>query len=198
MNTVASLMFTFNLFRHINAGHTNIDFKEAGSQVGFQTKQVDHLDRTQCIFLKGCMLGGVGERYFVNLPSLVLKMGKHTGDICLINRTRDVSLALRHTAGAMGRSLPQYPLDFPVLGSFLSALRRVGTGQGELSVQDIQHHKAYGQRVDRLEMIKFMIQRYDTSVEEILELEELYNTIVAIPAWVTHPLLAKMTLCDYY
>lgn len=203
MNTVASIMFVFQLFTELANGNDQISFEEVGRQLGFVTKQIDHATAEQCIFLKGAFLPSVpskreGDYYrtFTNLPSLCLKMGKHLVDPRISQSTSDPVLALALAAGAMGRSLPQYPVDFPVLGAFLAALRRVGVTGGACEVRP---YKVYGSaKIEREVVIDFMIHRYQTTIDEIHSLEEMYNKVVSIPCWLVHPLLCKMTLKDYY
>jgi len=194
MNGVASVQFIFHFMARVEAD-PGVSFASAGADLGFVTKQEDHQDICQCIFLKGAFLPKPSGYGFANLPSLVLKMGKHLTPPTVSQKTKDEGQALAMIAGAMGSSLPQLDRDAPVIGAFLAALRRCGTKGGSAEERP---YKTYGGSIPRATMIEFMEGRYGVTEDEVEELERMLDNVQSIPCYIQHPVVARMTLRDYY
>jgi len=194
MNGVASVQFIFHFMALAEADPT-VSFAVAGADLGFVTKQEDHQDICQCIFLKGAFLPKADGYGFANLPSLVLKMGKHLTPPTVSQKVKDEAVALAMIAGAMGNSLPQLDRDAPVIGAFLAALRRCGKRGGSAEERP---YKTYGGAIPRATMVAFMEKRYGVTEGEIEELEGMLDAVTSIPCFIQHPVVARMTLRDYY
>ena len=93
------------------------------------------------------------------------------------------------------------PDDYLVLGEFLCTLRRLGSanGRAQHSEQDDNPYRVeHNNDVSREVVLRFVCARYNTTVAEIEDLEDLFRDIKSLPAFAVHPLIAKMAIRDYF
>jgi hypothetical protein len=123
-------------------------------------------------------------------------MGKVMTDPILTQGTKDPHLAARRTCAAFGTSMPLVADDHPVLGSYLRMMRRMGAA-GHRDFAHNPYKLNPGGGIERAPYLEFMCRRYETSHEEIFDLECLFDSISAVPVFYTHPLIIKMANRDY-
>jgi len=206
MNCVATLFWVIHHFSRVGPQRCNsealLDVGTSGRELGFKLTVEHHLDVKQAIFLKGCFLPDVdGYFRFCTLPSQVLKLGKTIQRPTVSQRERDPVKALAMVAGAMGRSMPTVRDDVPILGPFLAVLRRHGDvdEKGLLEELNDNPYKVVGSNgVPRETYLDFVCERYDTTVEDVEELEGMLAAVNALPILISHPLVSKLALRDYY
>ena len=209
MNNHALILFLYYHFSTLlppsQVGIELLDFAKTAAHLGFDFTVEHHSQVEQAIFLKGAFLRSetTGAHSFSVLPSRVLKLGKSIRDPCLSQglKKKDAAEAVRRAAASLGRSMPLVPDDYPVLGEFLCTLRRLGSanGRAQHSEQDDNPYRVeHNNDVSREVVLRFVCARYNTTVAEIEDLEDLFRDIKSLPAFAVHPLIAKMAIRDYF
>lgn len=179
---------------------------------GFTVKcKIVEMDRLT--FLKGSFHDTPNGWQWCNLPSAVLKLGKVLADPKVIVRARvhkgDHLVACRVVCHAMWLGYQRVPEDFPILGALLRCYRRIGLSVqdafeagkiGEITIEDFDYKpKTSGPNVaiPRENALQFVCERYDTTVEQVCELESLYDRVMRPSTIVSHPLLLRLGAVDY-
>jgi hypothetical protein len=126
-------------------------------------------------------------------------------------RIRDPVLAVRAMAGAIGRSI-LVKSDYPILGSFLAAMRRCGLTSRELSEGGYEGRLpsptalieggAYkffsdARDVERADVLPIICARYGFDLDVILDVESMFKAVVSLPWFVSHPAIARIMEVDY-
>jgi hypothetical protein len=206
MNGVATILWVLHHFGRIDRKSCTkqqlTDIAVSGAELGFKLTVEHHSDVSRAIFLKGCYLPDPSGCFrFCALPSQVLKLGKTITRPTISQRQRDPVRALAMSVGAMGRSMPTVRDDIPVLGPFLAVLRRHGDcdEKGVLEELNDNPYKVVGSNaVSRGTYMEFLCERYDTTEAAVEELEGMMASINKLPVLLSHPLVAKLALRDYY
>jgi hypothetical protein len=206
MNCVATLFWVVNHFRRFTRAKCTrdelLDVASAGSQLGFRLTVEHHASVHHAIFLKGVFLEAPdGSFRFCTLPSQILKLGKTIQKPTMSQREKDPRKAMAMTVGAMGRSMPLVADDLPLLGPFLAVLRRHGDAdeKGEVEELNDNPYKVVGSNlVTRDVYMAFVCHRYGTTKDEIEELEDMLTAVNQLPVLLSHPLVARLALRDYY
>jgi len=165
---------------------------------------------SQVAFLKGLWFDSYDRhlpRWWVNLPSVVLKIGKVLKsplEICQCENPKDAYAAV---AKVMYMSFAAVPADYPILGAFLRIYKRVAFGAVEEYVKRAQAYilplRAYSVQLDfvtpvfRNVALEVICDRYQITVAEIEDLESLYDQVDAFPVVVSHPVLERLMEVDY-
>jgi hypothetical protein len=129
---------------------------------------------------------------------MILKLGKmlrHPNDIF---PGEPLDVAYRKCAFALSRSPGAVPLDYPILGPFISAMSRVGI----YTDTPLAHKKfcivvqSVNAPLDRDAMISKLHRRYSLTYEEIVEIEALFNSVTTLPVLYTSTVSTKL-MADY-
>lgn len=208
MNTMA--MYVYYL---IERQVRNLTIDEAGHELGFTVKSEVRNDFGELTFLKGWWRQDIcGSFTWLPLPSAVLKLGKvlrNPVDITKTVRTikgkrhstrLPLSEAIRQVAFCLARSYGLVPMDYPIFGPFLAALLRLGMDPGHPlgGLEESWKPKITTIVVlNREEAIAAIVARYNIEAVWIEEVEELFNNLVSLPAYVEHPLFDRLCDVDY-
>jgi len=192
-------------------------FDEISCDLGFTSKvkhsdEIEDLEFLKCIFYEAddnC----VGA---LPLPSQVLKLGKSMRDPRQIFtiKTKDgkkvptIDEAYAMFAASVHDTLKVVPYNYPILGAMVETMHRLGRRPSVTSPEAVvedwnykTHWQAKERSVlsprEREVLLAIFIKRYDTSIEEVLSLENLYRDVVSLPVVLHHPLLFKMRSVDY-
>lgn len=119
----------------------------------------------------------------------------------------EAGVALRVVADAVAKSHAEIPDNFPILGNLLRKFRSLGLDSSAYDIQPGQVIREYNykprvtkftlssdQRVFALER---QAERYDCTIDDLLEVEALIDSVTSLPSFIMHPLLHKMATRDY-
>jgi hypothetical protein len=186
----------FGVYRLSNR---TLSTKQAAINLGFTIKTKSSSDITDLTFLKGWWCPFLdGSYHWLPLPSMILKLGKmlrHPNDIF---PGEPLDVAYRKCAFALSRSPGAVPLDYPILGPFISAMSRVGI----YTDTPLAHKKfcivvqSVNAPLDRDAMISKLHRRYGLTYEEIVEIEALFNSVTSLPVLYTSTVSTKL-MADY-
>ena len=166
--------------------------------------QAEHLDGTRCMTWRP-------------LPSALLKFGKSLRDPRITQRHKGdpSSLTFRELVGrqAVGIAVSNGFIEesYPILGPYLSALRRAGLASTSQLLESEEVAAAYQASrdkynvitiednviIDRDAVIDQIVNRYGLCVDEILEVEDMMRQIDILPAFISHPLFHSLAVADY-
>lgn len=178
----------------------------AASKLGvtIKTAWADSLHKVT--FLRGWWLDGGDDHVWVNLPSVCLKMGKSFRDPYSIVKDLQAPAMLFR---AIMESVGGIPFDYPILGAFRGVAARLAAVAGQAdrvsrmskdpNIIENAQHKVYAkvESVSRSSALEAIEWRYGITAEEVVEAEALLAQVCRIPAFVSHPVFAKMRDVDY-
>lgn len=181
-------------------------------KLGFTLKMRTHHNLSDATFLKGWWLpDGNGGFAWICLPSLVVKLGKVMTDPATITKTfktkdgKNLSRedAIRVTAYGIQLSYGAIPDDYPIMGAFMSTLRRLGLWHERLNEVQIQveshSYKSMPSvvKLDRQAAVEAVCYRYDLLPEDVFRVEALLNSVDSLPAYVEDPVFSRLVEVDY-
>ncbi|QJZ28421.1 hypothetical protein 1 [Kummerowia striata luteovirus] len=214
LNSVSTIaMYLYFLYIYKIKKNRNYTLEMSGHDLGFTVKYFPAGDIGDITFLKGWWRKTIdGFHAWMPLPSACLKLGKLLRDPRDITRSvktvhgirvkteDDYVTAVRKCSHALASSYGLVPDSYPIFGSFLSVLRRLG----------IQGDKYYGIleeswkpkivelfEVDREDSIQAIIKRYGVSRDDIDRVEALLESISFLPCFVEDPIFDNLCEKDY-
>jgi hypothetical protein len=170
------------------------DIQSMADDMGFKLKVQIHEHVEYSTFLKGTFLPDKkGRISWFYLPSMVLKIGKLQTDPASLGGTAKASRA-------MAQGMVGVPRDYPILGAAVAALYR--NGQHTSSILNAAEDGWYkptitSEGVDRATALEIICRRYDISVQDINRVENIYDSVRAVPAFVIDPVFNKLAARDY-
>jgi hypothetical protein len=188
--------------------HPELSVSEAGQQLGFKVKVFPRDSISQATFLKGWWLPTVDGLYVWRpLPSALIKLGKMISDPVEITSftrrgrrmRRPRQEAISMCALALANSYPNVRNDYPILGSFLNSLRRLGS-ECPTTLEGIIESSKPCPSIGLLDyslVCSIIEERYAITYSEIREVEALFGTITSLPAYVEHNVFDKLVEVDY-
>jgi len=180
----------------------NADFTKDPSyyyqQCGFKCKYKSHDDINQMTFLKGWwQFDRMGILRWIPLPGMVLKIGKTKRDPVKIAKNKDRKEANKICAYALASSPGYVPHDYPIFGSWLIAMKKLGT------ISNIKLYTRFERTfreslyvLDRELALDAVIKRYGFYLSEILEIEQALSEVTQLSTVVSFESLKKL-LIDY-
>jgi hypothetical protein len=206
-NSLSTLGFFVNMLRKMVVQGCSFAPKLFGQQVGFDVKYFPTNYFTQATFLKGWWQNGKDGVQWVPLPSAVIKLGKVLKSPLEITKFvrrgkkmhRSPQEAVDMCAFALASSYGKIDQDYPILGAFCGALERAGDIRGLTcgNLQESWKPRMGGISVDRVAAMEEMCWRYGITVEDIVRVEKLLNSIRKLPAYVEDPVFDKLCSKDY-
>jgi hypothetical protein len=98
----------------------------------------------------------------------------------------------------MGSSFGDVPEYYPVLGPYLRQLRWLGLyNEVELAHENWKKPRVSTTSFTREQALEVVCMRYQTTVFEIEDCENLIRRVDVLPALISHPLLHVMLTTDY-
>jgi len=185
------------------------DVVEAGRELGFSVKFFPADDVCQLTFLKGWfMRNPAGRVEWIPLPSACLKIGKLLNDPCKIVKTVTIDgirrkatrgEAIRVCAFALSQSYGCIPDDYPIFGAFLRVMRKLGLSEEELPkhLQESWKPRLSSVSVSREVVLDNVLRRYGITVQEVVSVEALLESINFLPALIEHPVFELLCKRDY-
>jgi hypothetical protein len=191
------------------------DFTDTAAELGLVLKTQDHASLHTVQFLHmtyvPVTIAGVETHCMCPLPGAVVKWGKVSSDPVIISRIPgeprpSIEEATRRVAAGVAISHPEIPSNFPVLGPFLERMGQLSNGADVAVSRDrIIDDYAYKPRVSKFslsekqrnQILNLHAERYECTVEDLLEVEALIRSVTSIPSYIQHPLFVKMAATDY-
>ena len=144
------------------------------------------------------------------LPSACLKLGKvlrDPVDICKFKhpgtgqtvRKNDAE-AVKVVAYALASSYKHVPNDYPIFGSFLGVLRRLGQEMAHPDLHSLYEswRPVLGEtNLDREDCVSATLRRYEIQSDDLDRVEGLLSTIQDLPALVVDPVFDTLRETDY-
>jgi len=179
---------------------------ESAKQLGFTLKGKRSETLYGVTFLRGWWVPDEHSEPIWNpLPSQVLKLGK------ILRSPKEIfrKLSDRDAVYAVARGLAAcFKVDpaYPILGPFIASLRRLGdkvySGRSASDVIDESYHNRI-KRVSaavvasRGHVLQMIEQRYGLTIDEVVEIEQLFDQVTSLPCFVSHPGILKLREVDY-
>lgn len=149
-------------------------------------------------FLKGWFVPVLDKFIWCPLPSMILKLGKVLRSPKEITGKKDISEALRMCAYALGSSFGSVPRDYPILGCFVHKMKSFCPGGTVLKVDEYGHRQqCFVSAVPRAAVLAMIEYRYGIVESDVLELENLINSVTVLPSLIVHPSLVALERGDY-
>jgi hypothetical protein len=171
------------------AGHDGYS-EAAFRKVGFKAKIKFHKDVRSGTFLKGkWWLATDGTLHWASLLGRLIKLGKVS---CPLDTPAEVATM----AYAVAQNMGEINFDFPILGPYrrkLLELAEKDCNIGKLHLPKFDfgysQHRIRNQvfDVDRTAALDDIVDRYDLSLEAILEMESMINKVKSLPWFLGHP-----------
>lgn len=160
----------------IQCSGTDLDFDHI-QELGFESKLKKHSLESGATFLKGWWIYNQDSDYFnwMPLPSQIIKLGKVGTAPEKIFKDVDPAEAHRRVAAAMAMGYPIVPYNYPIFGCFLKKMRSL-TDKFVRPLKVSEYGVGmYGasECVDREIAMQLICERYDLSVEDVLDLEKI-------------------------
>jgi hypothetical protein len=185
-----------------------------GKQLGLNFETQIHTQLSTATFLKGWWVIKAEpldefDVHWVNLPSLILKLGKVLSDpvTSCRGRTKDPLTARYLLARGMWSSNKGIDPAYPILGPYLQQLELItrdrAAGREVCNLENKEYRMFSGTAngsyvaINREEALSSICHRYGTTVAEVEEVEALIRKIDRIPCYVNHPLFNKLAQTDY-
>jgi hypothetical protein len=179
-----------------------------GRSLGFDVKYSETDFLSDVTFLKGWwQLTCCGDVSWVPLPSAVIKLGKVLRDPVQItavkvgSRTRrdTPDEAVRRCAYALAMSYGEVDPNYPILGPFVSVLRRLGRPNPTplCELQESWKPSMSGINIDRASVVESVCRRYSLTPQAIFDAESLIREVTSLPAYVQHPVFDALADVDY-
>lgn len=193
LNCIMMLMGVVRLSQQVQSP----DFACLCARFGLTAKYIARPNFHEMTFLRGWWQPtGHDEFGWVPLPSAVLKIGKIMSDYRKLS-----SAGARAVAFAAACSLGHVPDDYPILGAFLSTLRRLGKETAFAHTWDIREnpHKsvALAEGVDRGSSMMAVCSRYNITEGDVLRAETLLRCVASLPAYIEDPVFMVLAAVDY-
>lgn len=165
--------------------------------LGFKVKMRLSRSLSRVSFLKGWWLPSPGARHiWTILPSRVLKIGQHLGNPCHIRGySKDLYTACRQHACAVAKTYAAFPWS-PVVGEYVAKWKDQYPKVPAWHLDSWRVSSKHPYRIDREAANMAAATRYGVSVEDVIELGEIYRT-VDVMTFIKHPLFMRMAVTDY-
>lgn len=195
-----------------------IALAEVGEELGFTVKDQRRDDPHQVTFLKGwwAVHKVTRDPLWMPLPSAVLKLGKvlrPPREIAYVvtNGKRvqpPMEVAIAQVAYAIAMSYGNVSDDYPILGSFLKKLRRLGVARAggqvhrTIGFNAVWESNWYKTRVDvglidSKITIQAVCERYGFTPDDLFRVEELIGKVNTLPAYIEDPVFDRLVEVDY-
>jgi hypothetical protein len=196
INSMSSLIFCMFLLK------LDAVAEQVAYDLGMKIKMVHSIGVENVTFLKGSWIPDLtGALCWFPFPSQCLKLGKVLREPRLFSKNRKSSMdGVRVVAHGIYSSMKNVPQNYPILGAFLDCLQRFGTVTNSIvSASEDGWYKpsVFSVSIDRGSALSFVARRYDLSIAEIIRVENLLNSITALPAFVYDPVFDKLRDVDY-
>lgn len=154
-----------------------------------------------------------GTRTWINLPSLISKVGKITTNPMLLfkNLSKDPKRVWLLLAKALSSSWRHLPREYPILGAFFRACDRLAAGvemdnPGSYDAAITENFRNPNKpvwsaplevKIDVHAVYEMIVSRYGGTVEGWVEVDHLIENIPSVPWRIDHPLLEDLVRVDY-
>jgi hypothetical protein len=174
--------------------------------LGFISKLRVHDDFQMATFLKGHWIPTLrGGWRWLPLPSAVIKLGKtmtipEVALRCPGKPDLSRADAQRSLAAGMAASYQHVPVDYPILGPFVAALKRLGGETQRWYVDEELGYRVFPMAGDPIDVGKAADQicaRYDCAPGDLARVTELLNRVDSMPMLVMDPLFHSLAAVDY-
>jgi hypothetical protein len=215
MITSTHQTFISMFFLYVILANLDLTTAQAATTVGLVAKTKAHRDMFDVSFLhltgQEVMVDGRETLVMAPLPGAIVKLGKVGKDPVVITKFKGRQAlsdaeAVKQVAYAIAISHPEIPPNFPVLGAFLRKLEELGTrSERGISPGSVISNYAYKQRLtaftltpgQREAALARHARRYGCTPDDLVELENLIDTVDELPAFLLHPLFPRMAMIDY-
>jgi hypothetical protein len=196
INSMSSLIFCMFLLK------TDGVAEEVAFDLGMKIKMVHSVGIEDVTFLKGSWIPDLcGDLCWFPFPSQCLKLGKVLREPRLFSKNRkDTMEGVRVVAYGIYSSMKSVPPNYPILGAFLACLKRLGAVSNcAISASEDGWYKPQivSASINRRSALTFVARRYDLSISDVIRVEELFDSVKALPAFVYDPVMDRLRDVDY-
>jgi hypothetical protein len=201
--------YTIHIFNVLQAELNGLKYeltlRQTCTTLGYKTTGFSSNNLHDLTFLKGWWLSdSCGNLMWYPLPSQVIKAGKTLKHPTVIAHTGDISKAIYQCVNAVAKGYGNVDHSYPIFGAFLKTCSRIA---GSVATEELKLEKELIDskrfrvlvegKVDRLQAIDMIFQRYGITFEDIARVEKLYENVNFLPTVVVDPVFNKLVNKDY-
>jgi len=196
INSMSNLCFWLEVFA------SGEDPEKVAYRMGFELKFRAMPDIHGVTFLKGWWIRDTAFNLcWYPLPSQVVKLGKTHRPLKLFSAgKKNYAEGVASLAYALARSMATVPIEYPILGPFLSKLSELGK-ETSFSVSASEDGwfkpQVHAVSVCRSQAISMMCERYELTEQDILRSEKLIGRVTSLPAFLCDPVFLALSRRDY-
>jgi hypothetical protein len=176
-------------------------FRETAATLGFKTTGYESSDLHDMTFLKGWFVLNTDDKIiWYPLPSQVIKAGKYLKNPCAVAKTTDYKQVIRVCMNAMHKGYGAVDPSYPIFGKFISTCGRFADNSSDVALSQDEFKRfrvIVSGTVNRNHVCDMMYKRYDLTLEDIIRVEKLYDTVTQIPCVIIDPCFNKLVERDY-
>jgi hypothetical protein len=185
------------------AVYLDIPIAEAAAMLGFKLTMAS-TNRNQAVFLRHWL----SEYGAIPVPSQCLKLGKIFKHPEHLTKSKGIDAYVTAFA-AVTLSVQGVPDDYPILGAFLRASKRLTAGgldtnervmrlRNDPYIFENARYKVHAvAKVPRQAALEFVEARYGLTEHEVCEIEALFESVDTLPAFVNHEGFLRLRDVDY-